>query len=74
MKFKLEIIPLRFSEFDGSILLFGFPLFGGWLPYLGFKTLENEDGDELQIFLVEWLLRGIAFVSPSSRIKHNDEE
>lgn len=72
-KFKLDLIPLRFSEYSGCLLMFGYPLFGGWLPYLGFQTMYDEEGNEVQIFLAEWFLRGIAVVSPNSK-RNQDEE
>jgi len=45
---------------EGSILLFGYPLFGGWLPFVGFITFYNDNDDEIKCFLIEWFCHGLA--------------
>lgn len=59
--------PLSFSEEFGRILLFGLPLFGFWLPYIGFTTLfidesEIEGEVEVECFLVQFVLFGFFIV------------
>jgi len=56
-------MPLKLDKIDGAILLFGYPLFGGWLPYIGFKTFYNERDEAMRTFMVEWFLRGFIFHS-----------
>lgn len=43
MKFQFELTPFRINEGDGCILMLGYPLFGGWLPFAGFVTFQHED-------------------------------
>ena len=55
--------PLSFSKEFGRILLFGLPLFGFWLPYIGFTSFfifesEQEESVEGECFLVQFLLLG----------------
>lgn len=57
--YKFTLMPLKLDKIDGAILLFGYPLFGGWLPYIGFVTFENERGEHMRTFIIEWFLRGI---------------
>ncbi len=59
--------PLSFSKEFGRILLFGLPLFGFWLPYIGFTTLfidesELEGEVEVECFLVQFVLFGFFIV------------
>jgi len=59
--------PLSFSKEFGRILLFGLPLFGFWLPYIGFTTFfidesEQEESVEVECFLVQFLLLGFFIV------------
>lgn len=61
---RLSIKPLSLSEDANRILLFGLPLFGCWLPYVGFTTfLFEEDGEEIEVrcFLIQFLLFGVIF-------------
>lgn len=57
--YKFRLQPLKIDKIDGAILLFGYPLFGGWLPYLGFVTFVNDREEEMRTFMMEWFLRGI---------------
>ena len=57
--YKFRLQPLKIDKIDGAILLFGYPLFGGWLPYMGFVTFENEREEHMRTFMMEWFLRGI---------------
>lgn len=60
-RFKWELVPLRKHE-SGCIVAFGFPVFGGWIPYIGFTEFYNHEDDEFQsCFLIEWFCQGIAF-------------
>tara|TARA_R110002072_G_scaffold243787_1_gene403008 strand:- start:570 stop:809 length:240 start_codon:yes stop_codon:yes gene_type:complete len=59
VNYKFTLMPLKLDKIDGAILLFGYPLFGGWLPYIGFVTFENERGEHMRSFMVEWFLHGI---------------
>tara|TARA_R100001377_G_C3158269_1_gene98809 strand:+ start:571 stop:843 length:273 start_codon:yes stop_codon:yes gene_type:complete len=57
--YGLEWWPLRFDRGDGRILFFGFPLFGCWLPFVGFITFYNSQGEEYRCFMLEWVLKGV---------------
>ena len=68
MNHEFETIFTRIDD-DGSRLLFGFPVFSAWLPFIGFETIREYDDIMnptskiiIKIFKVEWLLRGFAFV------------
>lgn len=52
--YKFSIVPLWYRE---EILMFGFPLFGGWLPLIKFTSIAGHKG-----VLAEWFLRGVFFV------------
>lgn len=59
--------PLSFSKEFRRILLFGLPLFGFWLPYIGFTTFfidesEQEESVEVECFLVQFVLVGFFIV------------
>lgn len=43
--------------YNNELLSFGFPLFGWWLPYVGFTSIDGYKG-----VLLEWWLRGVFFV------------
>lgn len=61
---KLGIKPLSLSEDSNRILLFGLPLFGCWLPYVGFTTfILDDDGEEIEVkcLLIQFLLLGVIF-------------
>lgn len=61
---RLSIKPLSLYEAANRILLFGLPLFGFWLPYVGFTTfLFEEDGEEIEVkcLLIQFLLFGVIF-------------
>lgn len=45
---------------EGCILLLGYPLFGGWLPFVGFITFYDDYDQPVRCFMVEWFCRGIA--------------
>jgi|TARA_R110000744_G_scaffold230359_1_gene348540 hypothetical protein len=57
--YKLTWNPLKFDSTDGALLLFGYPLFGAWLPYIGFVTFMNDREEPMRTFIIEWFLRGI---------------
>jgi len=57
--YRFSSTPFRIDDFDGSIIFFGYPLFGGWLPYIGFVTFINEREESMKTFMIEWFLRGI---------------
>ncbi len=60
-KFKWELMPVRWHKPAGCIVVFGYPLFGGWLPYIGFTEYFNtEEMIPKKCFLVEWFCTGIA--------------
>tara|TARA_R110002126_G_scaffold10053_3_gene44983 strand:+ start:489 stop:734 length:246 start_codon:yes stop_codon:yes gene_type:complete len=59
LAYKLTWNPLKFDSINGALLLFGYPLIGGWLPYLGFVTFVNDREEEMRTFMIEWFLRGI---------------
>ena len=73
MKFQLESTPFRINEGDGCILMFGYPLFGGWLLFVGFVTFEHEDR-EFKSFLVEWLLYGLVITNSKAELEELDDE
>ena len=51
-------VPLKFDKVCREILFFGYPLFGAWLPYIGFVTFFNERDEPMRTFIFEWFLRG----------------
>lgn len=68
MNHKFETIFTRIDD-KGSRLLFGFPIFSAWLPFIGFETIIEYDDIMnpkskivIRTFKVEWFLRGFAFV------------
>jgi len=65
-RFKWEAYPFRIDSF-GNWLSFGYPIVGGWLPYLAFKTssmtAKNSSSYEtISYLLAEWFIRGYAVV------------
>ncbi len=60
-RYRFRLPPLSLCRVDGSILFFGIPLFGGWLPFIGFVTYYDEYDNPVKLFLMEWFLRGLAF-------------
>lgn len=38
--------------------ILGFPLFGGWLPFIGFCRAQDSVRTEV-VFLVQWLGMGV---------------
>ena len=67
-KFKFELKPFRVDSFR-NFLMFGYPIVGGWLPRVGFKTdYEYEDVFDItsktviKYFIAEWFLRGYLLV------------
>lgn len=73
MKFQFELTPFRINEGDGCILMFGYPLFGGWIPFIGFVTFEHND-NEFKSFLIEWLLHGLIITSSKMELEELDDE
>jgi len=56
--YSLSWVPLKFDKVCREILFFGYPLFGAWLPYIGFVTFFNERDEPIRTFIFEWFLRG----------------
>ncbi len=56
--YSLSWVPLKFDKVCREILFFGYPLFGAWLPYIGFVTFFNERDEPMRTFIFEWFLRG----------------
>jgi len=73
MKFQFELTPFRINEGDGCILMLGYPLFGGWLPFAGFVTFQHED-NQIKSFMVEWLLRGAIITSSRAELEELDDD
>ena len=73
MKFKFELTPFRINEGDGCILMLGYPLFGGWLPFAGFVTFQHED-NQIKSFMLEWLLRGVIITSSTAELEELDDD
>lgn len=73
MKFRFELTPFRINEGDGCIIMFGFPLFGGWLPFLGFVTFEHN-GNEFKSFLAEWFLHGLVITNSKVELEELDDD
>lgn len=73
MKFAFELTPFRINEGDGTLLMFGYPLFGGWLPFIGFVTFEHSD-KPFKAFLIEWLLYGLIITKSKLELKELDDE
>ena len=61
--YRFELTPFRICPIDNAIIFFGYPLFGGWIPFIGWVTFYNKNDEPLQVFMIEWLLKGLAFVS-----------
>ena len=68
MNHEFETIFTRIDD-HGSRLLFGFPVFSAWLPFIAFETIVEYDDIMnprskivIKLFKVEWLLHGFAFV------------
>ena len=65
-KFSWELYPFRIDSF-GNWVVFGYPILGGWLPYLAFKSsVELIEGGEvkstMQYVIAEWFIRGYMVV------------
>ena len=70
--YRLEWAPFVYR---GRLLMFGYPLFGGWLPFIGWITLYSKDGEStLQAFSLEWLLRGILIIGGAPEDNEQDED
>ncbi len=66
--FKPELRLFRVDSYN-TFLMFGYPMFGGWLPRLAFETQVNYDDvfnpkvkTKYKIFVAEWFLRGYMFI------------
>ena len=50
-------------EVSNELLLFNYPLFGGWLPFIGFRNmivdLDEDEFDVVRTFSLEWFLYGV---------------
>jgi hypothetical protein len=62
--FKFELVPFRTDSYN-NFLMFGYPVFGGWLPKLAFETSISYDDPfnpkvktKYKTFIAEWFLRG----------------
>ena len=63
-KFKWELYPFRVDSYK-NWLVFGYPILGGWLPYIGFKSYIEYDEDHeytVQYVYAEWFIRGYMFI------------
>lgn len=59
-KFEWELVLIRRHE-SGCIVVFGFPLLGGWIPFIGFTKFYNNETDQIEdCFLLEWFCHGFA--------------
>ena len=70
--YKFELTPIRFDD-GGELIFFGFPLFGGWLPFIGFVTFPNK-GEDVKAFTMEWFLRGIVITTSKLELEEYDED
>jgi len=66
--YKFSFKPFSIDAYR-DLLMFGYPVLGGWLPYLAFNTdIETEETlltikvVEKKFFVAEWLLRAIIIV------------
>jgi len=60
--FKWEWSLLRTHEELNVLLVLGWPILGGWFPYIGFTQFYNfEDKTTEKCFLIEWFCTGVAF-------------
>lgn len=48
-------------DIDGELLLFNYPLLGGWLPFIGLRTNIYEDW-VFRSFTIEWFLVGFSII------------
>jgi hypothetical protein len=63
-RFRWEVYPFRIDSFK-NWLVFGYPILGGWLPYLAFKSfVEYDELNEytVQYVFAEWFIRGYMVV------------
>ena len=67
-RFSWELYPFRIDSF-GNWVVFGYPILGGWLPYLAFKSsvelIDVGDGEvksTMQYVIAEWFIRGYMVV------------
>ena len=63
LAYKFKLTPFKLCPVDRIIIFFGYPLLGGWLPYIGFKTFYNERDEPMRTFMMEWFLRSMLFHS-----------
>lgn len=70
-RFRVEITPFRVDSYK-NLLMFGYPVIGGWIPKLAFETevsyslhedtLEPIKKRYYKFFVAEWFIRGYVFV------------
>tara|TARA_R110000803_G_scaffold166821_1_gene230151 strand:+ start:370 stop:579 length:210 start_codon:yes stop_codon:yes gene_type:complete len=61
-EFDFNNVMLSRHKLSGEILFFGFPLFGGWLPFIGFRTEAIED-IVYRAFIAEWFMYSVGYVT-----------
>tara|TARA_R110000796_G_scaffold203764_1_gene320019 strand:+ start:515 stop:772 length:258 start_codon:yes stop_codon:yes gene_type:complete len=66
--YKFSFKPFSFDSYN-DLLMFGIPVLGGWIPYLGFNTevryeesVLSEIEVEKKFFVAEWLLRAVIII------------
>jgi hypothetical protein len=47
---------------SNELLFFGYPLFGGWLPFIGFR-IERVEETIYRAFLAEWFMYSVGYVT-----------
>lgn len=47
-----------FDYVSEKIIMFGYPVFGGWLPFAEFYTWWQGDVKVCRVFEVSWMCRG----------------
>lgn len=67
-EYKLNTKILSKDRYTRELLMFGYPVIGGWVPFLGFRT-EYDSGYAFKILLAEWCLFSIGLVLSAEEVK-----
>jgi len=61
-EFNFNSTPFSKHSRTNELLFFGMPLFGGWLPFIGFRTEDVED-IRYRAFIAEWCMYSVGYVT-----------
>jgi hypothetical protein len=62
-EFEFNNVMFSRHKLSREILFFGFPLFGGWLPFIGFRTEAIEDDLICRAFVAEWFMYSVGIIT-----------